>query len=633
MTTDYRDPLIDLLSGAVESPSPSADDIQLINRNGSFNGAAGGHHLYQQHFPQFPNTQIPHTPVLNHQQYYSNNFDLTTPNDISSYEKIQELEKSPPQSAENRAPGQQQQQQQQQQQHQLEKEQDFDLQLFNRNNTQVPPMEKTLPPMPPLSESVLPNTLKPLEFNQEINPSKPPHIQIQGNPAKRRKESTGPKARPAFVMKIWSMVNDDANSEYIRWNDDGKTFQVFHREDFMKIILPKYFKHNNFASFVRQLNMYGWHKVQDINNGTMNQSFDKNGSDEIWQFENPNFVRDREDLLDKIVRNKSTSGQDELLDAPHGNSTSSNMSLILSELETIKMNQYAISEDLRRVRHDNKMLWQENYLNRERQQVQGRTLDKVLKFLAASYGNKNNNKLMDANNFPHQGGRNSPMLHRAQSQPPEEHDQHRSKQKSAHAKDDEHISPTYQSPTSSETSSARPQMRYKPRLLIANRAYSRRPSMSRAQSSPASIEEIIRSHNMPDPAEASVKNMYQHWVNQESASSPRLLFPELNAPVYDNIESELKSSGQSIEQVQDWIEKLSQQQEATLAANNGDTNNRESLDHFNIDDYIQNGSPAAYHQHFSPTPHHPQPNGGIYSSQASSGRKRTIQEIYDGNDE
>ena len=76
-------------------------------------------------------------------------------------------------------------------------------------------------------------------------------------------------------MKIWSMVNDPANHDYIRWNDDGKTFQVFQREDFMKIILPKYFKHNNFASFVRQLNMYGWHKVQDINNGTLNQSCDK----------------------------------------------------------------------------------------------------------------------------------------------------------------------------------------------------------------------------------------------------------------------------------------------------------------------------------------------------------------------
>ena len=182
-------------------------------------------------------------------------------------------------------------------------------------------------------------------------------------------------------MKIWSMVNDPANHEFIRWNDDGKTFQVFHREDFMKVILPKYFKHNNFASFVRQLNMYGWHKVQDVANGTLNQNSDKNGQDEIWQFENPNFIKDREDLLDKIVRNKSSSNQDDVSGVSfNGINNSANLSLILQELETIKMNQYVISEDLRRVRQDNKMLWQENYLNRERNQVQGRTLDKILKF-------------------------------------------------------------------------------------------------------------------------------------------------------------------------------------------------------------------------------------------------------------
>ena len=128
----------------------------------------------------------------------------------------------------------------------------------------------------------------------------------------------------------------------------------------MKVILPKYFKHNNFASFVRQLNM-GWHKVQDVANGTLNQNSDKNGQDEIWQFENPNFIKDREDLLDKIVRNKSSSNQDDVSGVSfNGINNSANLSLILQELETIKMNQYVISEDLRRVRQDNKMLWQEN---------------------------------------------------------------------------------------------------------------------------------------------------------------------------------------------------------------------------------------------------------------------------------
>lgn len=40
----------------------------------------------------------------------------------------------------------------------------------------------------------------------------------------------------------------------------GNSFHVFDQGRFSKEVLPKYFKHNNMASFVRQLNMCEYKK-------------------------------------------------------------------------------------------------------------------------------------------------------------------------------------------------------------------------------------------------------------------------------------------------------------------------------------------------------------------------------------
>ena len=116
------------------------------------------------------------------------------------------------------------------------------------------------------------------------------------------------------------MLNDDSNTKLIQWAEDGKSFIVTNREEFVHQILPNYFKHSNFASFVRQLNMYGWHKVQDVKSGSIQSS-----SDDKWQFENENFIRGREDLLEKIIRQKGSSNNHS---SPSGNGNPANGSNI-----------------------------------------------------------------------------------------------------------------------------------------------------------------------------------------------------------------------------------------------------------------------------------------------------------------
>ena len=65
-----------------------------------------------------------------------------------------------------------------------------------------------------------------------------------------------------FIAKTWSLLEDQSVNHIVRWSEKGNTFIIKNKQLFCKDILPKYFKHSNFTSFVRQLNMYDFHKVR-----------------------------------------------------------------------------------------------------------------------------------------------------------------------------------------------------------------------------------------------------------------------------------------------------------------------------------------------------------------------------------
>uniref|UniRef100_A0A803M0G5 HSF-type DNA-binding domain-containing protein n=1 Tax=Chenopodium quinoa TaxID=63459 RepID=A0A803M0G5_CHEQI len=59
-----------------------------------------------------------------------------------------------------------------------------------------------------------------------------------------------------FLTKTYQLVEDPSIDDVVSWNDDGSSFVVWNPTVFARDLLPRYFKHNNFSSFVRQLNTY-----------------------------------------------------------------------------------------------------------------------------------------------------------------------------------------------------------------------------------------------------------------------------------------------------------------------------------------------------------------------------------------
>ena len=58
-----------------------------------------------------------------------------------------------------------------------------------------------------------------------------------------------------FIIKLFDIFSMDEYNTLCGWKTTGDSIVIKHVAHFSKFVLPKYFKHNNFSSFVRQLNM------------------------------------------------------------------------------------------------------------------------------------------------------------------------------------------------------------------------------------------------------------------------------------------------------------------------------------------------------------------------------------------
>ncbi|KAI1297442.1 kinase-regulated stress-responsive transcription factor skn7 [Mortierella claussenii] len=113
--------------------------------------------------------------------------------------------------------------------------------------------------------------------------------------------STPDSGVPSFVKKLYKMLEEKEHDLIVSWGKNGKSFVIKEPNEFIRVVLPKYFKHNNFASFVRQLNKYDFHKIK-----TIDDTAEPYG-DQAWEFQHPKFQIDKKEMLEEIKRKTSSN--------------------------------------------------------------------------------------------------------------------------------------------------------------------------------------------------------------------------------------------------------------------------------------------------------------------------------------
>ncbi|XP_054462087.1 heat shock factor protein 1 isoform X2 [Anoplopoma fimbria] len=180
---------------------------------------------------------------------------------------------------------------------------------------------------------------------------------------------------PAFLTKLWTLVEDPDTDPLICWSPSGTSFHVFDQGRFSKEVLPKFFKHNNMASFIRQLNMYGFRKVVHIEQGGLVKP-----ERDDTEFQHPFFIRGEEHLLENIKRkvtNVSSVRQEEV------KMSADDVNKILNDVQLMKGKQETIDSRIIAMKHENEALWREMASLRQKHVQQQKVVNKLIQFLVS----------------------------------------------------------------------------------------------------------------------------------------------------------------------------------------------------------------------------------------------------------
>ncbi|KAK6623967.1 hypothetical protein RUM44_010824 [Polyplax serrata] len=185
---------------------------------------------------------------------------------------------------------------------------------------------------------------------------------------------------PAFLIKLWKLVNDPETDELICWSESNLSFIIHQPARFARELLSMYYKHNNMASFIRQLNMYGFHKIVSESGGLKN--------DKDWmEFAHQCFIKDHPYLLENIKRKlpnpkAGVVSSDQFTNTNVKNGTQSEiLAKVLSDVNNLKGKQESWDARLASMKRENEALWRELAIFRQKHLKQEQIINRLIHFI------------------------------------------------------------------------------------------------------------------------------------------------------------------------------------------------------------------------------------------------------------
>jgi len=142
-----------------------------------------------------------------------------------------------------------------------------------------------------------------------------------------------------FIKKLFEIITTE--DDCIRWGAGGETIIVTDANKFAAKVLPRYFKHDNIRSFIRQLNIYGFQRCRSTPAAVSTEVSTK------VEFYHEYFREGRRDLMRQITRGVASQKRGVPIAQAPPHAFAQDASALLREMRYVQDNLVSVDHQLR----------------------------------------------------------------------------------------------------------------------------------------------------------------------------------------------------------------------------------------------------------------------------------------------